>query len=782
MASVVGFIRRFLDKPGSIDLSPFERIVAEAGELEDEVRGRPRRDRRAGLRPDTVGTAEFCAVVREAARRTLGQRPFDVQLVGVLAMLNGHVVQMATGEGKTLAGALTAAGFALRGKRVHAVSVNDYLARRDAEWMAPLYEALGLTVGWIAETSSPEERREAYSRDVTYAAVSELGFDVLRDRLRTDPADLVVPTPQVALVDEADSVLVDEARVPLVLAGAADPGAAVPEMAALVRRLSRGYHYKIDEEGRNVFLTAKGTDTVEKALGIDLYHDPGMVTEVNLALHAHALLTRDVDYIVRDGRVHLINPSRGRVAILQRWPDGLQAAVEAKEKLPASETGEILDSLTIQGLLRRYPEICGMTGTAVAVGEQLREFYDLRVAVIPPNKPCVRLDEPDRIYATAEDKERALLDEIAAQHATGRPILIGTLDVAESEHLDELLRTRGLRPVVLNAKNDAEEAAIIAGAGARGTITVSTQMAGRGTDIRLGGQAVPDTNGATPDGQAVPEQDGDAAAREREVADLGGLYVIGTGRHDSSRLDDQLRGRAGRQGDPGGSVFFVSGEDALLTAYVPDESPPPADPADPDGVVRHKRAAELIAHAQRVAEGVNLEIHRNTWRYTRLLEQQRAQLLERRDRVLHGDTAADALREACPDRYRELSEAVGEDLVKRAARQIVLFHLDRCWTEHLGYLADLREGIHLRALGRLNPLDEFNREAVPAYRSLLDEVERRSKETFETADITRDLADQGLKRPTATWTYLVQDNPFGSEWDRILQRVSGALKRRNRGT
>ncbi|MCT9930977.1 accessory Sec system translocase SecA2 [Planotetraspora sp. A-T 1434] len=811
MASVVGFVRRFLDKPGSVDLSPFERIVAEAGELEGEVR------LRADLRPETVGTAEFCAVVREAARRTLGQRPFDVQLVGVLAMLNGHVVQMATGEGKTLAGALTAAGFALQGKRVHAVSVNDYLARRDAEWMAPLYEALGLTVGWIAETSASEERREAYSRDVTYAAVSELGFDVLRDRLRTDPADLVVPAPQVALVDEADSVLVDEARVPLVLAGAADPGAAVPEMAALVRRLSRGYHYKIDEEGRNVFLTPKGTDTVEKALGIDLYHDPGMVTEVNLALHAHALLTRDVDYIVRDGRVHLINPSRGRVAILQRWPDGLQAAVEAKEKLPASETGEILDSLTIQGLIRRYPEICGMTGTAVAVGEQLREFYDLRVAVIPPNKPCVRLDEPDRIYATAEEKERALLDEIAAQHATGRPILIGTLDVAESEHLDELLRARGLRPVVLNAKNDAEEAAIIAGAGARGAITVSTQMAGRGTDIRLGGQAVPDkaaqatapvapephpdgqaapdpydagpgapdevgagASGAaatTPGGQAVPEQDGDAAAREREVADLGGLYVIGTGRHDSSRLDDQLRGRAGRQGDPGGSVFFVSGEDALLTAYAPDESLPPADP---DGVVRHKRAAELIAHAQRVAEGVNLEIHRNTWRYTRLLEQQRAQLLERRDRVLHGDTAAEALKEACPDRYGELSEAAGEDLVKRAARQIVLFHLDRCWTEHLGYLADLREGIHLRALGRLNPLDEFNREAVPAYRSLLDEVERRSKETFETADITRDLADQGLKRPTATWTYLVQDNPFGSEWDRILQRVSGALKRRKR--
>ncbi|GAA4594111.1 accessory Sec system translocase SecA2 [Planotetraspora phitsanulokensis] len=782
MASVADFVRRFLDRPGSIDLTPFQRTVEQAGKLEAEVR------ERAELRPGEVGTPEFCAVMREAARRALGERPFDVQLVGMLAMLEGHVVQMATGEGKTLAGALSAAGFALQGKRVHAVSVNDYLARRDAEWMRPLFEILGLTVGWISETSTPEERRDAYAKDVTYAAVSELGFDVLRDRLVTDPAALIVPAPQVALVDEADSVLVDEARVPLVLAGAADPGTAVPEMAALVRRLSRGYHYKIDQEGRSVFLTTKGTDTVEKALGVDLYEDPSVVTEVNLALHAHALLTRDVDYIVRDGRVHLINQSRGRVALLQRWPDGLQAAVEAKEKLPASETGEILDSLTIQGLLRRYPQICGMTGTAVAVGEQLREFYDLKVAVIPPNKPCIRVDEPDRIFATADSRQEALLDEIAAQHATGRPILIGTLDVAESERLDEALRARGLRPVVLNAKNDAEEAAIIARAGARGTITVSTQMAGRGTDIRLGGRPAADdeTDGGSAE-QPKEHSPEDSAERssehssegssEREVAELGGLYVIGTGRHDSSRLDDQLRGRAGRQGDPGGSVFFVSGEDELLTAYAAEESLPAGDP---DGVVRQKRAAELVGHAQRVAEGVNLEIHRNTWRYTRLMEEQRTHILELRDRVLNGDTAAEALREAFPDRFRELSEAVGTEVVEQACRQIVLFHLDRCWTEHLGYLSDLREGIHLRALGRLNPLDEFNREAAPAYRSLLDEVEQRAKETFETADVTGDLADQGLKRPTATWTYLVQDNPFGSDWDRVLQRVAGALKRRRK--
>ncbi|RGA05502.1 accessory Sec system translocase SecA2 [Microbispora triticiradicis] len=749
------WIKRFLEKPGSVDLAPFQRVAAEAAGRAAEA-GRRDELRPALADPAWVGSADFCAVMREAAVRALGQRPYDVQLAGMLALLEGHVAQMATGEGKTLVGAMAAAGYALRGARVHVVSVNDYLARRDAEWMGPLYETLGLTAGWIAETSTPEERRKAYACDVTYAAVSELGFDVLRDRLCTDPAELVVPAPEVALVDEADSVLVDEARVPLVLAGAADAGTALPEMAALVRRLSRGYHYTIDEEGRAVFLTPKGTDTVEKALGVDLYEHPGVVTQVNLALHAHTLLTRDVDYIVRDGKVELVNTSRGRVAALQRWPDGLQAAVEAKEHLQASETGEILDSITVQGLIHRYPRVCGMTGTAVAVGEQLREFYDLSVVVVPPNRPCVRVDEPDRIFATVEDKEGALLDEIETRHATGQPILVGTLDVAESERLAGALEARGLAATVLNAKNDAEEAQIIARAGRRGALTVSTQMAGRGTDIRLGA--------------------GDPS-EEDEVASLGGLYVIGTGRHDSSRLDDQLRGRAGRQGDPGGSVFFVSGQDPLLTVYAPDQSLPPADA---DGAVRKPDAHALVAHAQRVAEGVNLEIHRNTWRYTRLLERQRAEVLEQRDRVLNGDTGARALESACPERYRELCETAGEEAVERAARQIVLYHLDQCWTEHLGFLSDLREGIHLRALGRLNPLDEFNREAVPAYRAMLDEVERRSRETFEKADVTRDLADQGLKRPTATWTYLVQDNPFGSEWDRVFNRVAGALRGRRR--
>jgi preprotein translocase subunit SecA len=740
-------IRRLLERPGSVDLRPFSKIVAEAGAREERVR------ESAELPPAPAddlgpsGLAEFCAVAREAARRTLGMRPYDVQLLGTLALLSGHVAQMATGEGKTLSGALAAAGFALRGHKVHVISVNDYLAQRDAEWMGPFYEALGVTVGWIGQHSTHEERRAAYAADVTYGSVSEIGFDVLRDRMATDPGDMVVPEPGVALIDEADSVLVDEARVPLVLAGAAEAGDSVPEAAALVRRLVRGYHYETDAEGRNVFLTPKGIDAAEKALGgIDLYAEENAdtLTKVSLALHAHALLTRDVDYIVRDGRVQLINPSRGRVTLLQRWPDGLQAAVEAKEALAPSETGQILDSITVQGLIRRYPQICGMTGTAVAVGEQLREFYDLNVAVIPSNEPCVRVDEPDRIFATVTDKEHALVEEIVSVHAAGRPILVGTLDVAESERLAEMLRREGLDCVVLNAKNDAAEAAIIAEAGARGAVTVSTQMAGRGTDIKLG----------------------------EGVAELGGLYVIGSGRHSSSRLDDQLRGRAGRQGDPGGSVFFVSLEDDLVAHYAAEERAPAPDE---DGVVRHRRAAQIVGHAQRVAEGVNLEIHRNTWRYTRLLELQRSQVLEHREKALRGDSAAQALAEASAERYAELLDSVGEEVLTEAARQIVLFHLDECWTDHLAFLADLREGIHLRALGRMSPLDEFQKESVRAYRDLLDEVGRRSVATFEKIEITAEGADLGAagrKRPTSTWTCLVRDNPSGSDWERAVRRLT----------
>jgi preprotein translocase subunit SecA len=573
---------------------------------------------------------QFLAIAREAAERTTELRPFDVQLLGALRMLAGDVIEMATGEGKTLAGAIAAAGYALAGRHVHVVTINDYLARRDAEWMSPLLKALGVTVGWVTGESSADERRAAYKRDITYASINEIGFDVLRDQLVTDVTDLVSPNPDVALIDEADSVLVDEALVPLVLAGTSHREQPRLEVIRLVGKLQAGEHYDTDADSRNVHLTEAGAHKLEKQLGgIDLYseeHVGTTLTEVNVALHAHVLLHRDVHYIVRDDAVHLINSSRGRIAQLQRWPDGLQAAVEAKEGIETTETGEVLDTITVQALVNRYPTVCGMTGTALAAGEQLRQFYKLGVSPIPPNTPNIREDETDRVYITAAAKIDAILAHVIEVHQTGQPVLVGTRDVAESEELYERLRRRGVPAVVLNAKNDAEEAAVIAEAGKLGAVTVSTQMAGRGTDIRLGGSDI-----------------SDHAPEKKEVVELGGLHVVGTGRHHTERLDNQLRGRAGRQGDPGSSVFFSSWEDDVAASNLEPNKLPTQ--TDEDGRVVSPKVAGLLEHAQRIAEGRLLDVHANTWRYNQLTAQQRAILVDRRNTLLSTPAAREELAE-----------------------------------------------------------------------------------------------------------------------------------------
>ncbi|GAA4893764.1 protein translocase subunit secA [Stackebrandtia albiflava] len=720
-----------------------EMTDAELTRAAESLLGDPRRER------DRL--VDFVALGREAAERAVGLRPFDVQLTGALWMMAGTVVEMDTGEGKTLAGALAASGFALRGRSVHVVSVNDYLARRDAEWMGPLYELLGVSVGWIGAESTPDERREAYSRRVVYGSVSEFGFDVLRDNLCTDPDELVTGDVDVALVDEADSVLVDEARVPLILAGSVETGTALERVTEVVSRLRPGRHYRVDEAGRDVHLTRAGERAVEKAYGgIDLYdadQNGAVLTEVNLALHARALLRRDVDYIVRDGRVELVDASRGRVAKLQRWPDGLQAAVEAKEAVAATDSGEVLDTVSVQGLIQRYPMLCGMTGTAMPAEEQFRRFYNLSVVPLPPNRPCVRDDEPDRFYQTAEDRDEAVVAHIVERHETGQPILIGTLDVAESQRLADRLTEAGVGCVVLNAKNDADEAKVIASAGRLGAVTVSTQIAGRGTDIRLGG----------PDGT---EHD--------EVVALGGLHVVGTGHHSSKRVDDQLRGRAGRQGDPGSSVFFASLEDDLITRHVPGLS----GPGDLDGRITSPRVAVRAAHAQRIAEGLNLDQHSLTWQYHRLLEHQRTLVVEERDRLLHTDAAVDRFREAAPDGFEELSAQVSETELARAARLVWLHQIDRHWVDHLAVLADLRETIHLRVLGRQRPVDEFHREAIRAFQPLISRAEAAAVETMESVTVRDDRIDvaaAGVARPSATWTYLVTDNPFGTALERDMR-------------
>ncbi|WP_137824081.1 accessory Sec system translocase SecA2 [Brevibacterium sp. 2SA] len=688
----------------------------------------------------------YAALAREAAERTLGERAYDTQLTGLVGLLQGHIVQMATGEGKTLVGALAAAGYALQGRRVHVVSVNDYLAVRDRTWMQPVFDLLGVSSAAISAAQDDADRRAAYRAEVLYASVTEVGFDVLRDRFVLDDDDIRVAERDVVIVDEADSVLIDEARVPLVLAGSSTIEDGNERIAALVENLTPGVDYEISPDRRAVSLTDDGVTRVEDELGVELYGDGAAdLAAVNLALYAKALVKRDVDYLVVDGAIKLISASRGRVAELQRWPDGLQAAVEAKEKLVTTESGEILDQMTVEELIHGYATVCGMTGTALAVGDDLREFYSLEIVPVDTHLPVIRDDEPDRLYTYQESKERAIVEEVVENHTKGRPVLIGTSSVAESESLAARLIDRGVDVAVLNAKDDSAEAAIIGDAGRAGAVTVSTQMAGRGTDIRLA---------------------------DDEVAEAGGLLVIGAGRYLSSRLDDQLRGRAGRQGDPGSSVFFTSLEDELLTR-VPEIQRFVTE-GDENGWIESKRALTLVEHAQRVAEGQNTALHRDTWRFNELMAKQRELVLARRRELRDGNEAIDELRERLGDTVTELEKEHSTELIDESLRSVLLFHLDARWVDHLAFLNDLREGIHLRTFAKEKPHEAFNTESIRVFSSFWSDVLDDSQATVEEAEFTDtgiDLASHGLKRPSSTWTYLTTENAFGSDIENIVKRI-----------
>lgn len=712
------------------------------------------------LHSDDESRADLLALLSIGAQRSLSMNPFNVQLQAVLRILEGDVIHMATGEGKTLVGAMASVGYALQGKRVHSITVNDYLAERDAEWMGDLVRYFGLTVSAVTESLNTEQRRRAYASSIVYAPVTEIGFDVLRDQLVTQRSHAVQNGADVAIVDEADSVLIDEALVPLVLAGNEPGTAPAGRITEIVRRLKENEHYSVDADRRNVSLNDKGAALLEQVLGIQsLYDDAHIGTtlvQVNLALHAQALLIRDVHYIIRDGKIALIDASKGRVAQLQRWPDGVQAAVEAKEGLVVTEGGRILDTLTLQSLMGRYPIVCGMTGTAVEATDQLRQFYDLRVSVIEPHKQSQRFDEADRVYATQAEKFRALVKEIELLHTTGQPVLIGTSDVSESEELAQALQARDITVNVLNAKNDAEEAQIIAEAGDIGRVTVSTQMAGRGTDIRLGG---------------ANEKDRDA------VVAKGGLAVIGSSRHRSSRLDNQLRGRAGRQGDPGLSLFFVSLEDDVVVVGGAGEEIKALP--DADGRIDSKRITDFVAHCQRVTEGQLLEIHSQTWKYNKLLADQRVIIDERRARLLDTDQAWVELSEAVPEKAHKLSDKLDPAILVQAAREVMLYHLDRCWSDHLALMDHVRESIHLRTIARETPLDEYHRIAVREFKQLAQRAVDLAVETFRDVTIDQDgahLADAGLTRPSATWTYMVSDNPLSNNNRSVINGIGSIFR------
>ena len=722
------------------------------------LRGRPRDEARVPL----------FALVCEQARRALGLAMFDEQLVAALAMSEGKAVEMQTGEGKTLAAVAPVALFALAGAGAHVLTFNDYLARRDAGWMGPIYQRLGLTVGHVGQGQSTAERRAAYAADVTYVTAREAGFDALRDNLALAPEDLVQRPFHFALVDEADSLLVDEARIPLVIATHLDePNNAAPRMAALIRTLVPGRDFDRHLQDRNIALTDEGARRLEEALGCgSLYDAPNqpLLADARNALHAEWLLRRDVDYIVRDGRVELVDDFTGRVAERRQWPDGLQAAVEAKEAVPLKNEGRVLASITMQHFVAGYPHLAGMTATARAAAEELAGFYGLEVVVIPTHNACRRRDEPDRVFTHRAAKRRAVVEEIRRVHATRRPVLVGTASVRESEELAADLLAGGVPVTVLNARNDAVEAEIVARAGAPGAVTISTNMAGRGTDIRLGG----------------PDQ-----AERQAVVELGGLYLIGTNRHATRRVDQQLRGRCARQGDPGEARFFVSLEDPLAETYgVRELLPRGGVPAPQDAPLDDPAAGAALAQAQRIIEGTSYDIRQRLWRYSVLIERQRRALQRWRRAVLLGDEPPAALAERCPERWQHLLARAGAAEAARLEQRLTLLAIDRAWSEHLGLVARIRDGIHVVNFAGRDPLTEFTREVAQAFDDLEVIVEDDVVARFQALTIGPqgiDWQQAGLLGPSSTWTYLVNDEPFGPNPLRgLLQRtalaaVAGAI-------
>ena len=601
---------------------------------------------------------EAFAVVREAAKRTLGQRHYDVQLMGGAALHKGNIAEMRTGEGKTLVSTLPAYLNALTGKGVHIVTVNDYLAERDSEWMGRVHRFLGLKVGVILSSMSPEERREAYASDITYGTNNEFGFDYLRDNMAWSLSDCVQREHNFAIVDEVDSILIDEARTPLIISGPADKATKwYMEFANIVGRLSLNLHYEVDEKKRTVGILDEGVTRVEEALGIEnLYESANtpMIGYLNNAIRAKELFKRDKDYVVMDGELLIVDEHTGRMLAGRRYSEGLHQALEAKERIEIKDENQTLATITLQNYFRLYKKLGGMTGTAMTEASEFMQIYKLGVIPIPTNKTMQRIDQSDLIYKSEVGKFTAVAEDIVVRHKNGQPVLVGTVSVEKSEELSGILKRRGIPHEVLNAKQHEREAAIIARAGTIGAVTVATNMAGRGTDIMLGGnpefmadfelQRQGLNPAETPEAyeKAWPTEiakQKDAVAKEHEtVVSLGGLYVLGTERHESRRIDNQLRGRSGRQGDPGESRFYLSLQDELMRRFnsglverflgaagMPEETP-----------LESKIVSNAIKSAQTQVESLNFEMRKNVLKYDDVMNKQREVVYSERREVLEG--------------------------------------------------------------------------------------------------------------------------------------------------
>jgi preprotein translocase subunit SecA len=798
------------------DLKKLQPLAAAISQLESRIQAlsdaelraktgefRERLKQGAGL--DDILIEAF-AVVREVARRTVRMRHFDVQLIGGVVLHQGKIAEMKTGEGKTLVATLPAYLNALGGKGVHIVTVNDYLAKRDTEWMGPIYNFLGLSVGTIQHEMNDADRQHAYNCDITFGTNNEFGFDYLRDNMKFRLSDLVQKKHHYAIVDEVDSILIDEARTPLIISGPTEESTALYyKVDNLVRRLRSEKHFKVDEKTRTVSIQEDGVSEAEKFLKVTNLYDltnMDLVHHINQSLKAHHLFKRDVDYMIQDGKVVIVDEFTGRLMPGRRYSDGLHQALEAKEKVRVEEEYQTLASITFQNYFRMYEKLAGMTGTAATEATEFHHIYKLDVVEIPTNKTLIRTEHPDVIFRTAGEKWEAVFEEIVELNKMGRPVLVGTVSIEKSEHLSNLLRRKGLKHVVLNAKYHEMEATIIAQAGRVGSVTIATNMAGRGVDILLGGnpefmaREQLQKSGIDPL-KATQEQWEKALAdamrvtgdAHNKVIEMGGLHILGTERHEARRIDNQLRGRAGRQGDPGSSRFYLCLEDDLMRIFGSERiSGLMARIGMSEGVpIEHKMVSRAIERAQRQVEGQNFSIRKHLLEYDDVMNKQRETIYKMRKEILEGkdmksyiqelmgtlvewhldsyankeknleDWDVEALKQALGtqfginlddlrfdwetlthDELREkmlatLSAAYEEKeriltpaRMREFERIIMLQVIDSQWKDHLQGMDYLKEGIGLRGYGQRDPLVEYKKESYDMFQAMMDRIEEES--------------------------------------------------------
>ena len=753
---------------------------------------------------------EAYAVVREAAVRSLGIRPYDVQLIGAIIQHRGKITEMKTGEGKTLVATMPAYLNALTGKGVHVVTVNDYLAKRDAEWMAQVYTFLGLTCDYVISGRTGDERRAAYSADITYVTNNELGFDYLRDNMtysieqRTGREDL-----NFAIIDEVDSILIDEARTPLIISGPADDKTDLYKIVdQVIPQLKEGEDYEVDEKGQNATLTEDGTDTAEAILRkMDLIKDGEslyamehvmLVHHLNQALRAHKCFTKDVDYIIHKGKVALVDEFTGRMMEGRRLSDGLHQAIEAKERVDIQNENQTMASITYQNYFRMYDKLAGMTGTADTEAEELETIYGLEVLVVPTHVPVARDDVADIIYRTTEEKDRAIIKDIRECFERGQPILVGTASIERSEHYSELLKKHKVKHEVLNARQHEREAEIIAQAGRLGAVTIATNMAGRGTDIKLGGNLDLLLRDAKDEKDA--ERIKDVYEREKaDVLSLGGLRVLGTERNESRRVDNQLRGRSGRQGDPGSSVFYISLQDNLMRIFGKLDAIMGTLEMPVDEAIQSRLVSRAIETAQRKIEARNFEIRKSLLRYDDVLNEQRQVIYEQRFEIMNSDEVDDivlnfreeTLEEICGthmphgsfaeqwnvdglkedllrvydihpevDKWADEGESsdnvytkckalmentwvekekrMGAVIMRQLEKNLLLQVLDNQWKDHLQRLDFLRQGIHLRGYGQKDPLQEYKKEAFSMFDAMLSNIREQTVMLLSRVEISEE--------------------------------------------